>query len=109
MLFYEPGRYNPPAMIRRQFFPSDIHTPDEHPFDPSEFERILSKYFKTVDITGHCVVSNLIPVVAKYVPVDIPTTVTERIYDFEQSVIDRLGYRFAWILTGVASRPHSQF
>ncbi|EMA10262.1 hypothetical protein C435_20943 [Haloarcula marismortui ATCC 33799] len=109
LLLYEPGRYNPPAVIRRRFFPSDIHTPDEHPFDPSELERVLSKNFETVEISGHCIISNTIPVIAKYLPINIPIMVTERAYNLEQPIVDGVGRRFAWVLTGVAGGPRSQY
>lgn len=104
LLFYEPGRYNPPAAIRRKFFPSRIHTPDERPFDPKELHDELRRAFDTVEMTGHCIVSNLFPVVDHVSPVSIPRRVTTSVYDFERELLETFGNRPAWILTGWAGK-----
>jgi ubiquinone/menaquinone biosynthesis C-methylase UbiE len=44
----EPCAYNPFAMIRRKYFPSDIHTPDERPFPPNELIEAFNKVFDKV-------------------------------------------------------------
>lgn len=105
LLFYEPGRYNPPAAARRKIVPSDIHTPNEQPFDPTEFKRTLSAHFDEVTLEAHCLISNAIPVLANYLPLNIPTQLTRRAYKLEKPLVAGLGHRFAWIITGVGRLP----
>ncbi len=45
----EPGLLNPFAFVRRKFFPTLVHTPDEHPFVPSRFVRLFQKHFSNVE------------------------------------------------------------
>jgi SAM-dependent methyltransferase len=105
MLVYEPGRYNPAAAVRRRVFPSNIHTVDEQPFDPTEFESILSSHFEDVTLEGHCLISNTLPVIANYFPLKIPLRLTKKTYELERSLIQGIGYRFSWIITGVVRSP----
>jgi SAM-dependent methyltransferase len=105
LLFYEPGLYNPPAVLRRRLFPSRIHTPGETPFDPEELRAVLAGRFSDVSIESHCVLSNLMPVAANYLPVELPVSVTERAYRLEKTVAPGPLERLAWILTGVARAP----
>lgn len=46
----EPCAYNPFAVIRRKFFPSETHTPDERPFPPKE---IIKEFRKAYDIVAY--------------------------------------------------------
>jgi SAM-dependent methyltransferase len=105
LLFYEPGRFNPPAAIRRSLLPSNIHTPDEQPFDPSQLEAKLLQSFEYVDIHGHILFSSLLPVMQKQVPVDIPHILTRALYNIEKKLLSSVTNRLAWILTGMAKRP----
>ncbi len=43
----EPCAYNPFAIIRRRFFPSSTHTPDERPFPPGE---IIAEFKRNFDL-----------------------------------------------------------
>jgi SAM-dependent methyltransferase len=101
-VFYEPGRYNPPAVVRRRFFPSNIHTPGEKPFDPKQLRRELEGRFSSVEMTGHCLFSHVIPVVDEHVPFTVPYRLTESLYRGERRLFDLTSPRFAWILTGRA-------
>ena len=105
LLFYEPGLYNPPAVLRRRLFPSRIHTPGETPFDPTELRSVLKNRFSKVTVESHCVLSNLVPVAANYSPVDLPVSVSETAYRLEKAVTRGPLERLAWILTGVARFP----
>lgn len=98
-VFWEPGKYNPPAAIRRRFFPSDSHTPDECPFNPSELESVLRAEFSKVKIQGHYVISNVIPVFSKYLPININSTMTPVV-----RIENRLPFagQLSWIFTGYA-------
>lgn len=102
LVIYEPGRYNPPAFLRRRYFPSNIHTPDEKPFNPRELHDELDAKFSRVDINGHCLFSNILPVVFRSSPIEVPTRVTESVYRLEQPLTDTHLRQFAWILTGIA-------
>jgi ubiquinone/menaquinone biosynthesis C-methylase UbiE len=44
----EPCAYNPFAVIRRKFFPSIFHTPDERPFPPNEIIAEFKRNFECV-------------------------------------------------------------
>jgi SAM-dependent methyltransferase len=44
----EPCAFNPFAVIRRRFFPSNIHTPDEHPFPPGKLIKDFKRIFDIV-------------------------------------------------------------
>jgi SAM-dependent methyltransferase len=44
----EPCAYNPFAIIRRKFFPSIFHTPDERPFPPNEIIEVFRHNFDLV-------------------------------------------------------------
>ena len=105
LLFYEPGAYNPPAAVRRRFFPSRVHTPGETPFDPNGFERRLEEYFAEVAVEGHCIISNALPVLARYAPFEVSLSLVEQAYTAESRVIDSVGRQLAWILTGIARGP----
>lgn len=105
LLLYEPGRYNPPALVRRKFFPSNIHTPDEQPFDPGELNQVLDDYFHHVRLEGHCLVSNVIPVVANYLPV--PIWVGPKLYNFERPLVRHGAGKFSWVITGTARGPRA--
>lgn len=98
-VFWEPGKYNPPAAIRRRFFPSDSHTPDESPFDPRELESVLKSGFSAVDVRGHYVLSNAFPVISKFLPVNVDMLMESLV-----GIENALPYvkRFSWILTGYA-------
>jgi SAM-dependent methyltransferase len=98
-VFWEPGKYNPPAAVRRRFFPSDSHTPDESPFNPDKLESVLKSEFPIADIQGHYVISNGIPVISKFSPIQLsyimePLVAIEDIVPFSR--------QFSWILTGYA-------
>ena len=101
-VFYEPGRYNPPAAFRRRFIPSDIHTPGEEPFDPRELRSELSVRFSNVEMTGHCLFSHILPVIDNYLPIPIPFSLTRLLYTGEQGLFNRTGPLPAWIVTGRA-------
>lgn len=103
LIFYEPGKYNPPAAIRRRFFPSELHTPDEHPFDPVAFENVLERHFDAVEMQGHCFASNVLPVVFDRLPFSVPTDVTRYAYRADQQLLRGPMERLSWLLTGVAT------
>jgi SAM-dependent methyltransferase len=44
----EPCAYNPFAIIRRKYFPSIFHTPDERPFPPNEIINVFKQSFDLV-------------------------------------------------------------
>jgi hypothetical protein len=44
----EPCAYNPFAIIRRRYFPSVFHTPDERPFPPNELIDAFRRNFDFV-------------------------------------------------------------
>lgn len=98
-IFWEPGKYNPPAAIRRRFFPSDSHTPDESPFNPNELESELKSEFSVVDLQGHYVISNIIPVISKHSPTNVDPLI-DLIVRVENSIT--FTKQFSWILTGYA-------
>mgnify|MGYP000064840814 CR=1 FL=1 len=101
-VFYEPGRYNPSAALRRRFAPSNIHTPGQEPFDPRELHTELSGRFSDVEMTGHCLFSHTFPVLDNYLPIPVPFGVTRRLYAAERTLFERAGPLLAWILTGRA-------
>ncbi|NHX36801.1 MULTISPECIES: class I SAM-dependent methyltransferase [Halolamina] len=101
-VFYEPGRFNPPAVFRRRYIPSEIHTPGEKPFNPKELLSVLEQKFSTVEMEGHCLISHTLPVIDNYTPFSIPYRVTKRIYSAERILFDRIDSRLAWIFTGYA-------
>lgn len=103
LIFFEPGKYNPPAAIRRRFFPTQSHTPDESPFDPDGLESVLEKYFESVSVEGYYVVSNLLPVLDNVLPSSIPASVTSVLYDMEQRIPG--SRKLSWILVGKAEKP----
>lgn len=98
-VFWEPGRFNPPAAIRRRVFPSDSHTPDESPFDPGELESVLKSEFSSVDVQGHYVISNAFPVISKFLPISV-----DRFMKSLVRIESALPFteRLSWILTGYA-------
>ncbi|MFC1502485.1 class I SAM-dependent methyltransferase [bacterium] len=49
LLITEPGLLNPFAFIRRKFFPTSVHTPDERPFVPARLKRLCEKHFQAVE------------------------------------------------------------
>jgi SAM-dependent methyltransferase len=49
LIAVEPGLLNPFAWVRRTFFPTPVHTPDEHPFVPYLFVRRLRRHFDHVE------------------------------------------------------------
>jgi SAM-dependent methyltransferase len=44
----EPCAFNPFAIIRRKYFPSATHTPDERPFPPGEIIAVFKRNFELV-------------------------------------------------------------
>lgn len=48
VLATEPCAYNPFAVIRRKYFPSVFHTPDERPFPPNELIDAFKRNFDFV-------------------------------------------------------------
>lgn len=62
----EPGLLNPIAWLRRTFFPSHIHTPDEKPFIPHRFRKIVHLYgFREIDYQPSFIFSPVVPVLGK--------------------------------------------
>jgi 2-polyprenyl-3-methyl-5-hydroxy-6-metoxy-1,4-benzoquinol methylase len=45
----EPGLLNPFAFLRRRFFPTSVHTPDEHPFVPFRLIRMFKSRYRKVE------------------------------------------------------------
>ena len=88
LILYEPGRFNPPAALRRRFYPSDIHTPGEKPFNPTNLERELNSRFESVEIEGHCVFSNVFPVIDNMLPFSLPYYLTEKLYFMEKNLLN---------------------
>jgi ubiquinone/menaquinone biosynthesis C-methylase UbiE len=65
----ECGLLNPIAWIRRRFFPSEIHTPDERPFIPNQFRKILYRHgFHEIDFEYRFIISPVAPVLARVIP-----------------------------------------
>ena len=50
MVSSEPCAYNPFVVVRRKFFPSETHTPDERPFPPRE---IIEEFRKMYDFVAY--------------------------------------------------------
>jgi len=94
-LFYEPGYWNPPAWFRRRFLRSSSHTPDEQAFKPDKLETGLESQFSDVEMKGFHIVSNMLPVVAKYLPVKIPDGLLRSSVRIEQAMPLR---KFSWLL-----------
>lgn len=103
LVFQEPGKYNPPAAIRRHFFPSNLHTPDEHPFNLHHLEKALNRHFSDVSIEPHCLVSNALPVIFNQLPVSVPEKFTELGYRAEKPILRGPVSNAAWIFTGTAT------
>lgn len=99
LIFFQPGVYSPPAAVRRLLFPSQSHTPDEKPFAPDDLSGILGEYFSEVEVNGHYIFSNILPVLDRQVPVNIP----HWIYELEQSVPGN--NKLSRILVGKAKYP----
>ena len=62
----EPCAYNPFAVIRRKYFPSVFHTPDERPFPPNEIIQEFKKIFDIVYYHRSFIFSINAPLVEKY-------------------------------------------
>lgn len=105
MVFREPLRYNPLAWAFRRFTPGPCHTPHESPFDPSVLRDELESRFGSVDLVGHYITALAFPVLDGVLPVDIPPSVTKRIYDLERRVIDNGGLLLATHTHGTAHHP----
>lgn len=99
-IFYEPGKYNPPAVLRRKFFPSSSHTPHEAPFDPALLEEALAEEFAIVNTSRHYIISHLIPVFNQVSPISIPTRLMNWVYHVEQRILPTS--RYCWIIVGEA-------
>lgn len=65
LLATEPGLLNPLAFVRRRFFPTSVHTPDERPFVPWQFFAMFRRHFRHVTGQHFYVVSLAAPVIAK--------------------------------------------
>lgn len=65
VLATEPGLLNPLAFIRRRFFPTSVHTPDERPFVPWRFFAMFRRHFSQVTGQHLYVVSVAAPVIGK--------------------------------------------
>jgi ubiquinone/menaquinone biosynthesis C-methylase UbiE len=63
---YEPGLLNPFGFIGRKFFPSNVHTPNEHPFIPYKFKKkILSMGYEQIYFEYYYLYSIIIPIIFK--------------------------------------------
>jgi hypothetical protein len=65
VLATEPGLLNPLAFVRRRFFPTSVHTPDERPFVPWRFFAMFRRHFTHVTGQHFYVVSVAAPVIGK--------------------------------------------
>ena len=65
ILVYEPGLLNPMAFVRRTFFPTAVHTPDEHPFVPRSFVGLFRRHYSKVDHRLFYITSLAAPIVEK--------------------------------------------
>ncbi len=65
ILAREPGLLNPFAFIRRRFFPTSIHTPDEHPFVPVKLKRMFEQHYERVDYKCDYVTTLAAPMLEK--------------------------------------------
>ena len=61
----EPGLLNPFAFVRRTFFPTSIHTPNEHPFIPFKLVKVFKKYFRKVEYKCFFILNLSAPIVEK--------------------------------------------
>lgn len=68
LIIAKPGLLNPIAMIGRKFFPTNIHTPSEHPFKLSILIGLISKYFNVVESHFLYFSSLIVPILSKYFP-----------------------------------------
>jgi ubiquinone/menaquinone biosynthesis C-methylase UbiE len=64
-LAMEPGLLNPFAFLRRRFFPTSVHTPDERPFIPAKFFAMFRQRFRIVECRHFYILSLVAPIVAK--------------------------------------------
>ena len=67
LLVMEPGLLHPLAWIRRQFFPTAVHTPDEHPFVPRRLIAAIDAEFEEVETLLSSLTTLGVPVVEKVV------------------------------------------
>jgi hypothetical protein len=65
ILVTEPGLLNPFAFVRRTFFPTSVHTPDEHPFVPRKLIADFRSEFERVDHQLFYITSLLAPILQK--------------------------------------------
>ena len=63
----EPGLLNPFAFVRRRFFPTAVHTPDERPFVPSKFFAMFRRRFRIVECRHFYILSLVAPIIEKIV------------------------------------------
>lgn len=61
----EPCLLNPFAFIRRKFFPTSVHTPDEHPFIPGPFIKKFKQRFSHVEYKYFYILSLAAPILEK--------------------------------------------
>lgn len=61
----EPALLNPFAFIRRRFFPTSVHTPDEHPFIPYLFLNLFRRHYDEVKYEYFYILSLAAPITEK--------------------------------------------
>lgn len=102
----EPGLLNPVAWIRRTFFPSNIHTPDEKPFIPSVFRKTLYREgFKELVYYPSFIISPIIPVLGKRFPKIQWRPLLHFMCSLDRLFLKTQLREFSWLITGIYRSP----
>ena len=103
----EPGLLNPFAFVRRKFFPSAIHTPDERPFVPSRLVKQVEYHFRNARCEHFYFLSCALPFLRcfiGYLPARMLMFLLYRLDRFLLSHFDMIR-QFSWIIVMTADKP----
>lgn len=105
ILVYEPGLLNPFAYVRRTFFPTAVHTPDEHPFVPRSFISMFERNFDAVDHRLYYVTSLAAPIVEKVAGPTLGHAVLSVLAPIDRLLVHIPGVRqLSWIIVVHATK-----
>jgi SAM-dependent methyltransferase len=104
VLSREPGLLNPFAWVRRRFFPTGIHTPDEHPFVPARFVAMFERVFSRVDSQRYFVTALAAPVVEKVAGRGVALAALRALQPVDRVLTRTPAGELAWIINVQAFR-----
>jgi ubiquinone/menaquinone biosynthesis C-methylase UbiE len=110
IILSEPGLLNPFAFVRRKFFPSEIHTPDETPFIPFRLKKFIELNYSNLISEYKYFVSCAFPFLSRFIGKRLSTKLMMFSYKLDIFLLQfSFIQQFCWIIIMKGEKTSKRF